>query len=164
MNNPQASPGGRAAGWLYGLAIGLAIFTGMAQMPIMKRYYIADIPGLAWTADYFTTSYLHYLAAALLLAILAWRLGLAARENRLAWSWGPRRAWGWTLLGLLVLTGAAKAARNAGVFISPTLMVVLDLSHLGAAMAFMFTGLGVLFRRRPTIRATPAGGPARMEG
>ncbi len=149
MSHTPASPGGRAARWLYGLGIGLAIFTGMAQMPIMKRYYIADIPGLAWTADFYATSDLHYLAAALLLAILAWRLGLAAREGGLAWSWGPRGAWGWLLLGLLVLTGAAKVARNAGVFISPTMMVVLDLTHLGTAMAFMFTGLGVLLRRQP---------------
>jgi len=52
-------------------------------------------------------------------------------------------------LGLLAVTGAAKAARNAGVFISPAMMVALDLAHLGAAMAFMFTGLGMLLRRRP---------------
>jgi len=160
MNNPQASPGGRVARWLYGLGLGLAIFTGMAQMPIMKRYYIADLPGLAWTADYFVTSDLHYLAAALLLALLAWRLGLAARAGGLSWSWGPRRAWGWTLLGLLAVTGAAKAARNAGVFISPAMMVALDLAHLGAAMAFMFTGLGVLFRRRPAAGVAEA----RMNG
>ena len=156
MSDAQASPGGRIARWLYGIGVGLAIFTGMAQMPIMKRYYIADLPGLAWTADYHATSDLHYLAAALLLAVLAWRLGLAAREGRLAWSWGPRRAWGWTLLGLLALTGAAKVARNAGVFISPFMMVVLDLTHLGAAMAFMFTGLGMLLRRRPAAVATEA--------
>ncbi|MCA1906687.1 MAG: hypothetical protein LDL11_08895 [Desulfarculus sp.] len=158
MSHAPASPGGRVARWLYGIAIGLAIFTGMAQMPIMKRYYIADIPGLAWTADYYTTSDLHYLAAALLLALLAWRLGLAARAGQLSWSWGPRRAWGWTLLGLLAITGAAKVARNAGVFITPTMMVVLDLAHLGAAMAFMFTGLGVLLRRQPAAaKAEQAG-------
>lgn len=156
MSHTPASPGGRVARWLYGVGIGLAIFTGMAQMPIMKRYYIADIPGLAWTADYYATSDLHYLAAALLLALIAWRLGLSARAGRLAWSWGPRGAWGWTLLGLLAITGAAKVARNAGVFISPTMMVVLDLAHLGAAMAFMFTGLGVLMRRRPATGATEA--------
>ena len=158
MSHTPASPGGRVARWLYGVGIGLAIFTGMAQMPIMKRYYIADIPGLAWTADYYATSDLHYLAAALLLALIAWRLGLSARAGRLAWSWGPRRAWGWTLLGLLAITGAAKVARNAGVFISPTMMVVLDLAHLGAAMAFMFTGLGVRLRRQPAaVQAEKAG-------
>ncbi|MFH1058231.1 MAG: FeS-binding protein [Pseudomonadota bacterium] len=156
MSQNTASPGGRVARWLYGLAMGVAIFTGMAQMPIMKRYYIADIPGLAWTADYFVTSDLHYYAAALLLALLAWRVGLMIRAGGLGWSWGPRSAWGWTLLGLIAVTGLAKVARNAGVFVSPTLMVVLDLTHLGAAMAFMFTGIGLLFRRRGRAQQTEA--------
>jgi hypothetical protein len=157
-----ASPGGRAARWLYALALGLAGFTGMAQMPIMKRYYIADLPGMAWSADYFVTSALHYYAAALLLALMAWRLGLMIRERSLAWSWGPRSAWGWTLLGLLAVTGLAKAARNAGVFISPFMMVALDFAHLGAAMALMFTGVGMLLRRK-TWAAKPAR-QARVEG
>ncbi|MFH1036356.1 MAG: FeS-binding protein [Pseudomonadota bacterium] len=141
-------PGGRPARWLYALAVGLLIFSGLAQLPVMKRYYLADLPGLAFSADFYVTSNLHYLAAALLLALLAWRAGLALRGAGGRWAWGPRRAWGWALLALLVLTGAGKVLRNAGVFISPGMMLVLDLSHLGAAMAFMFTGLGVLFRGR----------------
>lgn len=157
MSPNIASPGGRAARWLYGLAVGVAIFTGMAQMPIMKRYYIADIPGLAWTADFYVTSDLHYYAAGLLLALIAWRVGLAVRERGQGWSWGPRTAWGWTLLGLLAITGLAKVARNAGIFLSPTLMVVLDLTHLGAAMAFMFTGLALIFRRKGRAPEAVAG-------
>lgn len=148
MSHNPSSPGGRAARWLYGLAVGVAVFTGMAQMPVMKRYYIADIPGMAWSADFYATSDLHYYAAALLLALIAWRVGLVLRTRGLAWSWGPRSAWGWTLLGLIAITGLAKAARNAGVFVAPTMMVALDLTHLGAAMAFMFTGVGLLFRRK----------------
>ena len=159
MSTHDFSPGGRAARWLYGLATGLALFTGMAQLPIMKRYYIADLPGLAWSADFFTTSDLHYLAAALLLALLAWRLSLDARLAEVTWSWGPRSWWGWGLLGLLALTGLAKAARNWGLFMPPTAMVVLDLAHLGSAMAFMFTGLASLFmgRREPEEALTVAG-------
>lgn len=146
MNNHYA-PGGRPAGWLYALACGLLIFSGLAQLPVMKRYYLADLPGLAFSADFYVTSNLHYGAAALLLGLLAWRLGLALRQTGGRWSWGPRGRWGWTLLGLLLLTGAGKALRNAGVFVWPGMMLALDLTHLGAAMAFMLAGLGVLARR-----------------
>ncbi len=152
MSAHDHSPGGRAASWTYGLAIGLALFSGMAQLPIMKRYYIADLPGMAWAADFFATSDLHYLAAALLLMMLAWRLALDGRLAGLSWSWGPRTWWGWGLLGLLALTGAAKAARNWGLYLPPTTMLVLDLTHLMAAMAFMVTGLVslVMGRKEPT--------------
>lgn len=148
MSAHDYSPGGRALRWAYGLATGLAVFTGMAQLPIMKRYYIADLPGLAWSADFYITSNLHYLAAALLLALLAWRVGLGLRGERPWFSWGPRAAWGWTLLAVLAATGALKAARNAGVYLPPALLLVADFTHLGAAMAFMFTGLGSLIRDR----------------
>jgi hypothetical protein len=157
MNAQNHAPGGRYGRWLYALAVGLLIFSGLAQLPMMKRYYLADLPGLAFSADFYVTSNLHYLAAALLLGILAWRAGLAVRRAGGSWSWGPRGAWGWTLLGLLILSGAGKVLRNAGVFVSPGMMLALDFGHLGAAMAFMFTGLGVLIRgrRRPAASGQP---------
>ena len=46
--------------------------TGFGQMPIFKRYYIADIPGLAWTAKFYVTHYLHYLGAILLFFSRIW--------------------------------------------------------------------------------------------
>ncbi len=148
MSLHDYSPGGRALRWLYGVATGLAVFTGMAQLPIMKRFYLADLPGLAFSADFYVTGDLHYLAAAALLLLLAWRLGLKARGGSFWYSWGPRSAWGWALLGVLIATGAVKAARNAGVYLPPALLLTADFTHLGAAMAFMFTGLGSLIKGR----------------
>src|SRR5690606_15773098 len=52
--------------------VGLLALTGFAQMPIFKRYYIADLPGLGWLSQYFLTHYLHYLGAVILLAIMAY--------------------------------------------------------------------------------------------
>jgi L-asparagine transporter-like permease len=47
MNNTMQRPvAGRIFKWLYIAATVVLVFTGFAQMPIMKRYYIADIP--AW--------------------------------------------------------------------------------------------------------------------
>ncbi|RJX29571.1 MAG: FeS-binding protein [Desulfarculus sp.] len=145
---------GRVSRWLYGLAIGVALFSGFGQMPLYKRYYLADLPGLGWSAKFLLLSDLHYLAAALLLGLLTWRLALQARQAAPAWSWGPRTWWGWELIGLLVVSGAAKALRNYGVFLPPPLLMVLDFVHLGSAMALAFTGLALLLRPLlPRIKA-----------
>ena len=48
--------------------------TGFGQMPIFKRYYIADIPGLAWLDQYYVTHTIHYLGAIALLALIAYGL------------------------------------------------------------------------------------------
>ena len=62
MNNKILKP-------IYRLILLLMVVTGFGQMPIFKRYYLADIPGFAWTADYYFTHYLHYLGAILLLSL-----------------------------------------------------------------------------------------------
>jgi len=43
--------------------------SGFGQMPIFKRYYIADLTGLGWLAQFYVTHYFHYAGAAALLAI-----------------------------------------------------------------------------------------------
>jgi len=49
--------------WAIALS-GLVLFlTGMFEMPMSKRYYISSLPGMAWSADYITSLYLHYAAA-----------------------------------------------------------------------------------------------------
>ncbi|ADK85386.1 iron-sulfur cluster-binding protein [Desulfarculus baarsii DSM 2075] len=147
---PRAqAPGGALIKVLYGLAVLAAAFSGLGQMPLTKRYYIADLPGMAWSADFYRLSELHYVAVALLAALFGWRLGLKLRANPEGWSWGPRTWWGWTLLALLALTGAVKVAANAGVLFAPWLLVAVNFTHLFCGMAFAFTALGALFRPKP---------------
>ena len=134
--------------WLYGIGIGLALFSGFGQMPIYKRYYLTDIPGLGWAADFYTTASLHYLAVALVLGLLAWRIGLYLRGVRIRWLWGPGTAWGWILFALLAVSGLMKVLRNLGLYLPPAFIVTIDLVHMGSAMALMFTGLGVILSRR----------------
>ncbi len=141
-------PGGRVVAWLYGLGVAVALFSGMGQMPILKRYYVSDLPLMGWSADFYVLSNLHYLAVALLLGLYAWRLSVGTRLGPVRWGWGPGSWWGWTLLAVLLVSGVVKVLRNLGVYVYPPLMVVVDLCHLGAAMAFMVTGLVVLFGGR----------------
>lgn len=137
----------------YLLLLVLMGLTGFGQMPIFKRYYIADIPGLGWLAQFYVTHYLHYLGAIVLLGLAAYYgvLYLADRRRTLKIS-----AYGWIQGGLMagiVATGALRVIKNyTGVTMSSGLIVFLDILHLALAMAVMAVGLTGLFGgRRWTI-------------
>ncbi len=144
---------GRAARWAFrGLVFVLAL-TGFGQLPIYNRYYLSDLPGCGWLADYWATRLVHYLAAALFLALLAHAatLYLAARRPRrlrLSRS-GALRA---GLLAALVASGGLIVVKNfPGVFFSDALVIAVDLAHLGAAAAFLLAQLIALIGRRPWV-------------
>ncbi len=118
--------------------------SGLAQMPIFKRYYVSDIPGLGWLADFYFTHKLHYVAAIALLALLGW---LAAR-----WVSRWSRSWRLTGSGLarvvilagVVLTGAVRMYKNQpGVSFSPEFTLVVDWTHLGLVMLLGIVALAV---------------------
>lgn len=135
---------------IYRWTVAVLAVSGIAQMPIFKRYYIADVPGLAWTADYFFTHRLHYLGAAALLFWLARRvfLGEAASLGR------ARLA----ILAALVVTGAVRVLKNLpDVSFSPTAVMLIDWTHLGAAMALGIAALAALTGRRPRRAAAMQG-------
>lgn len=128
---------------LYILCCAALAVTGLAQMPIFKRYYIADIPGLGWTADFALTHAMHYAFAAVLLALIFMHLTryVLARRWRLTWTGALRAAF----LVILVGTGFVRVFKNMpDVFFSPTTVMLVDWTHLGAAMGL---GLGALAAR-----------------
>lgn len=126
---------------LYRWTVAVLAISGIAQMPIFKRYYVADIPGLGWTADYFFTHKMHYVAAAVLLFWLARRL-LAEGVSSL----GAGRL---ALLGALIATGIPRVMKNMpDVSFSPTATMLIDWSHLAAAMALGIAALAMLLKRR----------------
>ncbi|HOG83021.1 MAG TPA: cytochrome b/b6 domain-containing protein, partial [Smithellaceae bacterium] len=49
--------------WAIALSGLILLLTGIFELPVGKRYYIIDIPGLGWSADFITSLYLHYAAA-----------------------------------------------------------------------------------------------------
>jgi len=55
--------------WLIAIP-GLILFlTGMFELPMANRYYISSVPGLAWSADFITSLYIHYFAAIIFTAV-----------------------------------------------------------------------------------------------
>ena len=59
----RLSGGKKALRWAYILTLFVMVLTGFGQMPIFKRYYISDIPGMGWLAKFYVTHYIHYLGA-----------------------------------------------------------------------------------------------------
>lgn len=49
--------------WAIALSGLILLLTGIFELPVGKRYYIINVPGLGWSADYITSLYLHYAAA-----------------------------------------------------------------------------------------------------
>jgi hypothetical protein len=119
------------------------LFTGFAQMPIFARYYLAEVPGFAWTADYYLNHVLHYALAIVLLAFLGWRLPLVLRQP---WS-ASGIALGLCWAGV-VLTGLVRVMKNQpDAFFSPTFVMFVDWGHLGFVML-----LGLVSLVRPKAR------------
>ncbi|MBS3732189.1 MAG: FeS-binding protein [Desulfobacterales bacterium] len=141
---------GRMGSYAYGLTLFLLALTGFAQMPIFKRYYIADIPGFGWLAEFYTTHFLHYLAATAILAIttyvVAEYLLVTRRYQRLSPTGVARAA---ILLGIIV-SGILLVIRNS-VFVpfSPAVVTVLLLMHMGLTMVFLLFALYCKLSCRP---------------
>lgn len=116
--------------------------TGFAQMPIFKRYYIADIPGLAWLADFYATHYLHYMGAIILLGFFAYAgvvyFGMMRKQFLLTRAAYVRVA----ILLLIVVTGVFRVLKNLPeIVFSPTFTMIIDISHLIFMMFLMVFGI-----------------------
>lgn len=46
----------------------LLILTGLFELPIAKRYFITELPGLAWSGDFIFSLQIHYAASAVFIA------------------------------------------------------------------------------------------------
>lgn len=135
--------------WAYILVLFVLAFTGFGQMPIFKRYYLADIPGLAWTADYFTTHIIHYIGAILLLALLAYVIVDFFLSRRKSLSLTGSAYVRIVLLAGLVGTGLLRAVKNLPhTSFSPDFTFAIDISHLGLTMIFLLLALIFLILKR----------------
>ena len=74
--------GNRVAHWLVALSTFALIFSGFGQMPMYARYGLADLPKMAWTADYDLQLAIHTIAAIALMTGIAFHLVYALRRRR----------------------------------------------------------------------------------
>lgn len=139
---------------LYLLALTLLALTGFGQMPIFKRYYIAQIPGLGWLGDYYLTHAIHYIAAAVLGGIVVYAgvvfIGVVRKRAGLTATGRIKTL----LLAGIVITGIFRVLKNLPDFyFSPQFIFLIDLAHLGFVLIFLFTALATMIAGRHWLKS-----------
>jgi len=140
---------------LYVFTLFTMVLTGFGQMPIYKRYYLADIPGMTWLADFYITRYIHYIGAMVLLALITYAVLnylLLNRNNRRLTGYGYASAF---LMAGIIITGLLFTVKNLpGFFFSSGFVHVINLGHMGFAVLFLATSIYALVFRK---NGRPAG-------
>lgn len=141
----------RATYVLFVLTLFLMTLTGFGQMPIYKRYYLSDIPGMNWLANFYATRYVHYLGAVVLIFFVTYFLiSFILRRKRIK----PTKT-GYLrsviLLGI-VLSGVLLVMKNyPGYLFSPNFIIFLNLFHLISVMLFLMLSLICLLLKKEWI-------------
>ncbi|MBI9079736.1 MAG: 4Fe-4S ferredoxin [Pseudodesulfovibrio sp.] len=133
---------------LYVFAMAALAATGMMQMPLTKRYFISDIPGMAWTSDFFLVHKVHYLLAALLLFVIALVAVHWFRywyERLVLTPMGMARV---VILGGLVVSGCLRVYRNLpDVSLDPSIILAIEWVHLVLTMVMGGVALAALLMK-----------------
>ena len=148
------APGYRQSSrWIYIPLMIIMAFTGFGQMPIFKRYYISDIPGMGWSSNFYLTHYIHYLGAIFLLGLIAYAVLdyiLSGRKNYTLTASAYVRI---IFLSGIVVTGIFRVLKNLpDVVFSPEFTLFIDISHLGFMMLYLFSALIFLIAKSGWLR------------
>lgn len=153
MNTNNVLLPGKGVRWLLASLFTVMAFTGFGQMPIFKRYFIADIPGMGWSADYFTTHIIHYLGAVIILGLFAYLAADYALSTRRRYRLRPA---GWVrvlILAGIVATGVARVLKNLpDVTFSPGFTMFIDISHLVMIMLYFSAALIFALTKKGWVR------------
>lgn len=150
-NSIPARPDSKTAFWyLYLASLIMLAFTGFGQMPLYKRYYIADIPGMAWSADFYITHLVHYIFSIILFGIASYAVFnhvLIDKKSTALTTSGYVRA---VIIAGLLVSGLLLVTYNfAGVSLPMWAAATLLFTHMGFTMALIVTGLIVIIRKKP---------------
>ncbi|MBF0301560.1 MAG: hypothetical protein HQK73_00840 [Desulfamplus sp.] len=135
--------------YFYMTTFAFLTLTGFGQMPIFKRYRIADIPGLGWLAEFYVTHAMHYIFASLLIGLCSYLLAenlLNARQELKITITGYAKAV--MILGLIITGGLMIFKNLSGTPYSPLMVSLLDLSHLSLCMALLVFSLITAIRKK----------------
>jgi len=137
---------------LYGILLFFITLTGFAQMPIFKRYYIADIPGFDWLAQFYVTHAMHYIFACLLVALCVYGvLDFVLSKRSFTKISVSGLIKGTILLGLMVSGGLMVIRNLPGVYFSHTLIYTMNIGHLGLCMALITVSFYTFVKKKTWI-------------
>ncbi len=60
--------------WSIAISGIVLLFTGLGCLPLYKRYYITDLPGFGWTADFYNVTVVHYIASIVFLSAVVFHI------------------------------------------------------------------------------------------
>lgn len=126
--------------------------SGFAQMPIFKRYYIADIPGFGWLAQFYVTHMIHYIFAALLIGFTTYVFFdfiLSKTRFKKISSTGFMKI---LIIAGLMITGLVLVVRNlSGIYMGHSMIIFLDISHLFLCMLLLMVSMYSLIFKKPWL-------------
>ena len=129
--------------WIFWVSLSISIYTGFGNLPLYGRYYVADIPGLGWSRNFYSNLYVHYLSGAAILAVSTYYIAdyqqHRSKVARITIT-GIVRA---SVMGLLLITGILSAIKNLPFVNLPHGgLMLLAFGHLCSALIFIFLSLG----------------------
>ena len=133
---------GKSRNYIYVITLFFITLSGFGQMPIFKRYYIADIPGFGWLAQFYITHIMHYIAAIVLIALVIYILFDFIFNGS-----GSRKITGSgyfkiAILAGLIVSGVLMVIKNLpDIHLGHTAIIALDLVHLSLCMMLLFGSL-----------------------
>ncbi|WP_299983423.1 hypothetical protein [Desulfobacula sp.] len=137
---------------LYGITFFFITLSGFAQMPIFKRYYISDIPGLGWLADFYITHLMHYMFAGIFMGLVVYSI-----SNFIVLKTGFIQLTRDMIIKIvifsgLILTGSLMVIKNfSGTPFSNGMVIALDILHILFCMALLFFGVYQLIKRKKEL-------------
>ena len=138
--------------YIYGITFFFITLSGFAQMPIFKRYYISDIPGLGWLANFYITHLMHYIFAGIFIGLVVYSISnfiiFKTDFVRLTRDIVIKTI----IFSGLILTGSLMVIKNfSGTPFPNGMIIALDISHLLFCMALIIFGLYQLIKGKKEL-------------
>ena len=125
----------RSITYLFRFSLFMLLLSGFGQMPIFKRYYLADIPGFSWLGEFYITHVLHYIFSILFIFFITYFGSLYIYQKKKI---GAQLLIRGGIFAGLTVSGAILVLRNFPDYWFPNIsIIVTDLVHLGFVMAFI---------------------------
>ena len=137
--------------YIYGITFFFLVLTGFGQMPVYKRYYISDIPGLDWLSQFYVTHMMHYIASAVLIALAVYVVisFILMGRGRVTTS-GYIKIF---IIAGLIVSGIFMVIRNlSGIFLGHNLIIAFNLIHLILCMMLMAVSFYTLITKKSWIK------------
>ena len=138
--------------YIYSITIFFLALTGFGQMPIYKRYYIADIPYLEWLGKFYITNAVHYCFAIILIGLISYIIFDNIFKKNKTLKITPSGYAKLAMLSVLIITGILIMIKNfTGTPFPPNFIIFINLTHVTFCMILLVYSLHTLLTKQKGI-------------